>query len=103
MRATLDGTVEFEVGQLKVESWQREVVERAVAGLDGVLSIDLGARSRELVVEGILCAVSEESLRKKEAVVSALMDGQTQMLLKRGRKITVAGAFTVSLKFGVHN
>ena len=81
MRATLDGTVEFEVGQLKVESWQREVVERAVAGLDGVRSIDLGARSRELVVKGILRAVSDESLRKNKAVISALMDGQTHTLV----------------------
>jgi len=80
MQAKLDGTVEFEQQQLKVESWQRETIERAASGVDGVLSIDLGKRSRKIVQKGVLRAESDEALRSRIDTVSALTDGGTHTL-----------------------
>ncbi len=54
MKAILDNTIEFEQLQLEIGSWERDSAKRAVAGLDGVLSIDLGMRGREIVVTGVL-------------------------------------------------
>ena len=84
MRATLDGEIILEDQQLTISSWQREAVERTAAGLDGVLSIDLGIRSRELVQNGILRAVSEEALKEKIDAISELMDGQIHALVSQG-------------------
>jgi len=80
MQAKLDGTVEFEQQQLKVEIWRRETIERAASGVDGVLSIDLGKRSRKIVQNGVLRAESDEALRSRIDTVSALMDGGTHTL-----------------------
>ena len=83
MKATLDGIIVLQEQHLKVGSWRREAVERAVAGLDGVLSIDLGMRSRVLVQKGTLRAVSAEGLSGKIDAVSALMDGGLHTLVKQ--------------------
>ena len=47
MSATLDGQELFDRQQLQIEqeSVHRDSVERTAAGLDGILSIDLGRRS----------------------------------------------------------
>jgi len=81
MLAVLDGTIKFEQLQLEIGSWERDSAERAVAGLDGVLSIDLGMRGREIVVTGVLRAVSVEAMVEKVDAVSAFMDGQTHVLV----------------------
>jgi len=81
MRAVLDGTFEFDEQQLTVGSRRREVVERAVCGLDGVLSIDLGARTRQIIQKGVLRAQSSEALEEKITAVSAFFDGNTHTLI----------------------
>ena len=50
MRVTLDGQNLFDEQQLEIEpgSITRNSIERAVAGLDGVLSIDIGRRGRKI-------------------------------------------------------
>ena len=87
MQTTLDSTVEFELVGLKAQSWEREAVEQSVAGLDGVLSIDLGMRGREIGVKGVLRAVSDDSLEEKETAISALMDGGTHILATRDGRV----------------
>lgn len=81
MKATIDETLEFEQEHLKVGSYRRDAVERSVTGLDGVMSIDLGMRKRQLVQKGILHAGSAESLREKVNSFSKLMDGRTHKLV----------------------
>ena len=87
MQTTLDSTVVFELIGLKAQSWERASVERSTSGLDGVLSIDLGMRGREIGVKGILRAVSDDLLEDKETAISALMHGQTHTLATRGGRI----------------
>jgi hypothetical protein len=81
MRATIDETLEFEQEYLKVGSYHRDAVERSITGLDGVMSIDLGMRKRQLLQKGILHADSTESLRGKVNSFSKLMDGRTHKLV----------------------
>ena len=81
MKAIIDSTLEFEEKQLTVDSWRRDSVDRVASGLDGVVSIDLGKRSRGLVQKGILRAVGFETLKEKTDAFAALMDGQTHTLL----------------------
>jgi hypothetical protein len=87
MKATIDGTIEFEQLGLQVESFSRDTVERAVAGLDGKVSIDLGRRGRQLQQRGILRAASSETLRSSVESFSGLVDGNVHSLvLEDGRR-----------------
>ena len=86
MRATIDETLEFEQKHLEVGSYHRDSAERSVTGLDGMLSIDLGMRGRQLVQEGVLRAVSIEGLREKEVSFSNLVDGQTHTVALEDRR-----------------
>ena len=81
MRATIDGTIEFDQLELKVESWQRDTIERNIAGLDGVLSIDKGGRGREVFQKGVLRAVSDAGIYDKLRNISVLMDGRSHSLV----------------------
>jgi hypothetical protein len=83
MKARLDGQFIFDDEGLSIQagSEQRQNVERAVAGLDGMLSIDLGLRGRRIKQTGVLRAASEAALRTKISVISAFMDGQTHTLV----------------------
>jgi hypothetical protein len=76
MKATLDGTIEFEQTELAIGSWQRGNIERAAAGVDGVVSIDLGKRTREIVQKGLMRAGSRAVLRIKVDYVRAMADGK---------------------------
>jgi hypothetical protein len=82
MKTRLDGQCIFDDEELSVQagSEQRQCVERSVAGLDGLLSIDLGLRGRQIKQTGVLRAGSEAALRKKLSTISAYMDGQTHTL-----------------------
>lgn len=81
MKAKIDETLEFEQKHLEIGSYQRDSAERSVTGLDGVMSIDLGMRKRQLVHEGILHAGSTEALRAKVNSFSKLVDGRTHKLV----------------------
>ncbi|MHC4573047.1 MAG: hypothetical protein ACYS76_02755 [Planctomycetota bacterium] len=82
MAVTLDGERFFDEQDLQIQrgSFSRDSVEKAVPGLDGVLSIDLGMRSRKIRQAGVLRAGSQSQVRERVSAVSACMDGDTHTL-----------------------
>jgi hypothetical protein len=86
MSVSLDGQALFDERQLAIESGSpvRDSIERAIAGLDGVLSIDLGERGRRIKQKGSLRAGSMAELNDKIASISAFMDGDTHALAISG-------------------
>jgi len=82
MSVTLDGKVLFDEQHLEIElgTFSRDSIERAVPGLDGVLSIDLGGRGRGISQKGVLRARSRVELNDKVASISACLDGDTHTL-----------------------
>jgi len=83
MGVTLDGQILFEDHRLEIEigSFRRDSVETAVPGLDGVLSIDLGQRSRQIKQTGVLRSKSQPQMDSKISAISAYMDGDTHKLV----------------------
>lgn len=84
MRVTLDGQNLFDEQKLEIEpgSFSRISIERAVAGLDGVLSIDMGGRGRKIKQKGLLQAKSRTQLNNRIDAISAYMDGNTHTLAR---------------------
>ena len=82
MGATLDGQDLFDGQQLKIEigSLRRDSIERAVPGLDGTISIDLGCRGRKVKQTGVLRAESRSRIRERISSISAFIDGNTHTL-----------------------
>jgi len=82
MRIRLDEQCIFDEEELQVlaGSEQRKCVERSIAGLDGLLSIDLGQRGRQIKQVGVLRAGSEAAMRKRVSAISAYLDGRTHTL-----------------------
>ncbi|MHC4238298.1 MAG: hypothetical protein ACYSUC_00860 [Planctomycetota bacterium] len=85
MRTTLDGQNLFDEQELEIEagSLSRDSVERAVPGLGGVLSIDIGGRSRKIKQAGVLRAQSRLQMTERIGAISAYMDGDTHTLVIR--------------------
>jgi hypothetical protein len=83
MGATLDGEHLFDEQDLEIwpGGFGRDSVERAIPGLDGVLSIDLGLRSRKIRQVGVLRAQSTLKVNKRIGGISAYMDGDTHTLV----------------------
>lgn len=83
MSVTLDGQNLFGSEQLIIEqlSVGRDFVERSAAGLDGVVSIDLGKRSREIKQKGVMRAVTKTQMNEKIDAISAFLDGDTHTLI----------------------
>ena len=83
MSTTLDGQKLFDDRELQIQpqSVHRDSVERTVPGLDGVLSIDLGGRSREIRQSGVLRARSRSQIKERIGAISAYVDGDTHTLL----------------------
>jgi hypothetical protein len=84
MRVTLDGQNVFDEQQLEIErgSINRNSIERTVAGLDGVLSIDMGRRGRKIEQKGLLHAKSRTQMNNRIKTISAYIDGKTHTLIK---------------------
>jgi len=82
MRVTLDGYALFDALRLEIEagSFTRDSMERTVPGLNGVLSIDLGQRTRKIRQRGTLRAKSRAQMDQRIAEISARMDGGTHTL-----------------------
>jgi hypothetical protein len=82
MVALLDGEGVFGEGQPVIEAGSigRNSIERTVGGLDGVLSIDLAGRGREIRQKGVLRARSKAEMRRKVEAVSAFLDGDAHTL-----------------------
>ncbi len=89
MRAMLDNVIAIEESSVVVGSLVRDSIERSVSGLDGVLSIDLGIRGREIIQKGFLRAVSSAGLSNRIALIQVLMDGKSHTLsLDDGREFS---------------
>jgi len=88
MGASLDGQNLFDEQDLNigVGSAIRGSIERTIPGLDGVLSIDLGLRSREIRQSGVLRAKSRTQMDSKVGAITAYMDGNTHTLSTGGDK-----------------
>ena len=82
MSAALDGQNLFDERELKIEpgSISRDSMERAVVGLDGILSIDLGQRGRKIKQKGVLRAKSQTQMNDRISAISSYMDGDTHRL-----------------------
>ena len=89
MRTTLDGQVVFDEQLLEIDvgSSERELKERAVSGLDGVASIDLGGRGRKIKQKGQLRAVSSQQMQERIEQISSLMDGKEHILRTNEGKV----------------
>ena len=83
MSVTLDGDILFDRQQLEIEpgSFNRSTMENSTPGLDGVLSIDLGGRSRKIKQTGTLRAKSRSQMNDRINSISAYMDGNTHTLI----------------------
>lgn len=73
----------FSIGRHVVipQSWRRETVDRGFAGLNGVLSIDLGLRERQLKQKGRLIADSVTAMAKLIENISGYINGQAYTLI----------------------
>ena len=73
----------FDEQKLVVEigSPTRNYAEKSVPGLDGVLSLDLGSRTRKIKQKGVLRAVSRRQLNLRIAAISAFINGKTHELV----------------------
>jgi len=82
MHVMLDGQAVFDEQELTITlgSPGRASLERSIAGLDGVLSIDLGARSRRIRQTGVLRAASRAAMNARIDAITAFLDGQTRTL-----------------------
>ena len=94
MGTTLDGKALFDEQDLKIQvgAWQRASVERAIPGLDGVVSIDLGCRSRTIRQQGVLRAASQAMMRSRLEAIATFLDGGTHTL------VTVDGCTYANLR-----
>ena len=83
MNVTLDGQNLFDQQSLEIEvcSLVRDSMERSISGLDGVFSIDLGERGRQIKQKGILRAKSGTQLDERIEAIGAFLDGDTHTLV----------------------
>ena len=83
MKVTLDAQMLFDEQVLEISSgsFSRDSIERAISGLDGVLSIDLGQRGRKVKQTGTLRAKSRMQLDERISRIAAFMDGNTHTLV----------------------
>ena len=83
MQVTLDEQRLFDEQRLEIRtgSLSRASMERTVPGLDGVLSIDLGRRNRQITQSGTLRAKSRLQMDSRIGTISAHIDGDTHTLV----------------------
>lgn len=67
--------------QIRIGSFSRDSMERTVPGLDGVLSIDLGRRGRQIKQTGVLRAKSRTQMDGRISTISDYMDGNMHTLV----------------------
>jgi hypothetical protein len=82
MRTTLDGKILFDEQGLEIaaESIERARIEKAIPGVDGVLSIDLGERGRKIKQKGRLRAASQAELERQILQIKGFMDEEGHTL-----------------------
>ncbi|OHB62580.1 MAG: hypothetical protein A2168_02315 [Planctomycetes bacterium RBG_13_50_24] len=104
MKVTLDAQMLFDEQELEISagSFSRDSIERTVPGLDGVLSIDLGRRSRKITQTGTLRAKSRAQLDERISRIAVFMDGDTHTLTT-GSGRDFANLRMDSFKTGIEN
>ncbi|MFA5422692.1 MAG: hypothetical protein WC374_02420 [Phycisphaerae bacterium] len=87
MTTTLNGQSLFDERTLKIEiaGTSRESHRRKIAGLDGEIAIDLGARGRTIKQTGSLRAASKAALLDRIGAIGDYMDGYTYTLQSDGQ------------------
>lgn len=77
-RVTIDSKQPLASGPhvLTIGAWSRRRLDRTFAGLDGTVSIDLGATARPMTLTGRLVAPGREALLVSVAAVESLNDGR---------------------------
>jgi len=82
VKTTLDGQSLFDEQGLRLEvaSPARACIERAVCGLDGTISIDLGKRARQIHQTGVLRASARSALYARTDAIAVFIDGGTHTL-----------------------
>jgi hypothetical protein len=85
MSTTLDGLKLFGEQELQIEagSFRRDSIERSAPMLDGVISIDLGRRSRIIKQTGSIHARSRSDLNDRILAISNMLDGNTHTLVTK--------------------
>lgn len=68
-------------------SWERDQVERSFAGLNGVVSLDLGRRTRKLKQCGQLLAESVSGIKKQIDTINDCIDGRVHELVDQNGMI----------------
>ena len=88
MGVSLDGQILFDEQHTDIEqgSFTRASIERTVPGLEGMLSIDLGSRSRKIKQTGGLRAASRAQLNEKIDAITSFMDGDIHTLIVGGEE-----------------
>jgi hypothetical protein len=83
MKVTIDGQALFDEHQLAIDigSFSRKSIERGMPGLDGVLSIDLGLRSRKIKQTGTLRTKSRMQMNERINAISVLANAGTHTLV----------------------
>ena len=76
MWTKIDEIIKLEHEELQVDSWVRDGVEKSAAGLDGVITVDHGMRSRRIIQKCIIRASSASSLQEVLNTVVDLIDGK---------------------------
>jgi phage tail tube protein FII len=85
--------------EIEVSSFARESIERSTAGLDGMVSIDLGGRGRKIRQKGKIRARSKTELNSKIEAISAFIDGDAHTLVgSRGETFENLRVDSVSVK-----
>jgi len=81
--STLDGQDVFAAGphSIRPGAWERQIVRRGLAGLDGELVLDLGLRSRQIIQTGRLQADSAEQLQALIEQIESFADGCEHVLV----------------------
>ena len=82
MKVKLDAQMLFDEQTLEIsaDSFRRDSIERTIPGLNGVLGIDLGLRSRKIRQTGTLRAKSRTQLNERISKISTFIDGDTHTL-----------------------
>jgi len=80
---TFDSQAIFGVGEHAIRplSWRRETLDRGFAGLNGVMSLDLGRRERKLKQHGQLSANSIAALLSMMENIATHIDGKSYELV----------------------
>jgi hypothetical protein len=89
MATTLNGQNLFDERTLQIEigSVSRDSIQRSVAGLDGVVGIDLGRRGRIIKQTGSIKARSKAELDDRLGSIREYMDGYAYTLItSRGER-----------------